>query len=233
MEGQLEYFDLHTIKRGYNYLIMGPNVCGKNILSKNIINMLSNRKCAIGNAQRQQNGIDTQYYYYNKSNKLKLFNIIVYDPYSAPFNYGELDIVFVHSQFIHKKIVIQRYFNNGYTCNDINYINIMENYSSPYTFFVLQNFNIPTLCKAEHDDTYLTTFNDKSFDYNNVKKLTNNILNNFSVYHKKNKELHLVLQSRLDQLNQIYNGIFCLNNNDVWIPSELNLEIIKLLFLLY
>ncbi len=222
MEGQLEYFNLNSISLPYNFLIFGANSINYSLMS--IIKHVLNSNDCITNYVNINQNMCVEYF---SEEHRRNGRIIIYDKLEDhPEYFDSLDTIFIHSQYINKESVMKKFLGN-------HPINNLANYSCSDTFFVLKSKSIFKVYKIEHCLGYLKTFGDKPYDYNNITKLTNNILNNFSVYYKINGELHLILQSRLDQLNQIYNGILCLKNNSVWIPYELNLEIIKLLFLLY
>ncbi len=238
----VNYLDLSIVKPGYNYKIIGPKGSGKKTLRENIAHLLTMRKCKIDYPYRMHSRYKLMYVYpiNDETNEFEIFNIELYDSNSAPLHFEELDIIFVHSQYINKKKVAQDYYNKGYykpghiTTNNINFVNGMDSHSLPYTFFVLQNHHSPpALRKIEHNTSYLTDFNNWSYNYSNITKLTNNILNRHSSYHEKNGELYKILQLKLKELYKIYCMIFCLKYHEIWLPCELNLEIMKLFFLMY
>ncbi len=243
MEKQLEYYDLRSIKPGYNFIIICDDQSEKNTLKRNIMYFLTNKKCIIRDSYYHSGKYDIQYY----SFKSKIFNIIIHSSNSAPSNYDNLDIVFIHSQCFNKNIIAQNYFKNGfiydcfnYVCgyftnnnkNNVTYINNISNYYNPCTFFVLYK-NTIQLCKAEYETTYLTKFREMPYNYNNLAKLNNNILNGYSLYNKQYGKLHSNIQSKLKTLGKIHIGFLCLKHYDIWLPNELHLEIIKLLFLMH
>ncbi len=224
----MEYYNLRAIEPGSNILIIGPKNCGKSVLQENILHILKTKNYVVENSHEPEYAhvLNNKSYHTYKYKKNKFRSVVIYNNDYAPSWYNNSDYVFVHSTYIYKKEVARTYFN----CNSID--NII-NYSSPHTFFIL-HYKTLALCNAEHDSTYLTNFNRMPFCYDNITKLNTNILRNFSVYHKTNGNVHTKLQTRLKELDVAYCIIFCVKNNvneNTWLPTELNLEIIKLLYL--
>ncbi len=233
---QIRYLDLSTVTLGHNFVIVGFKGSGRKTLRENITHLLKIKNCYVDNPYFMHCFYKSNYIY-NNNNKSEVFIIKLYDFNYKPSHFEDLDIVFVHSQYIHKKEVAQDYYNKGYyhpyhvRNNNIDYVNSMDLHSSPYTFFVLRNHNRPPgLCKVEHVTSYFNDFDKMPYNYNNITKLTNNILNKCSSYHQTNGELHKILQLKLKELYKIYCIVFCMKHHEIWLPFELNLKIMKLFY---
>ncbi len=217
MEGQLEYFKLNTISIPHNLLVFG-DIRKIQLFWSNIKYVLRDKSCTYSFVNIHEN-MCIKYY----SKEYKQFGyVIVYDTLDYhPKSFSPLDTIFIHSQYIHKESVMKNFLENRP-------VNDLINYSDPETYFVLPCKLIFKLYKAESFFAHSLDFNAKPFDYNNIIKLTNYILNDCSVYHKINDFLHLKIQLRMKQLNQIYCGILCLKHNKLRLPDELIFEIMKL-----
>ncbi len=219
---ELKCFNLNDISIPNKFLIFGNN--GNNYQLMSIIkHVLNNTDCITSYVNIHENMCIK----YCSKKYAKTSYVIVYDTIDChPETFDPLDTIFINSQYINKESIMKKFFGK-------NYVNNLINYSCPETFFVLQNKNIPKIYKVENHLTYSIEYGANPYYYNNIIKLKNIILNNYSVYHKINDLLHIKIEFRLKQLNKIYFSIFCVRNNKLWLPNELNLEIIKLLFLLH
>jgi hypothetical protein len=203
-----QQYDLTELEPNVNIKIIGPPTpCGKTCLERNIMYILSAKNCTI----EPYNGIGR---FYISPNNQERFSIIVTCNKSDNAN----DLIFIHAD----------YFKDNFVGN----VN-EEDFSTPYTFFVLHKGTIKK-CIAENQFTYLDMYNKMPFCYDNITNLINIISNSYSIHHKMYGILYGKLQFRLKELDVIYCTIYCTRNsenNNIWLPNELNLEIIKLLFL--
>ncbi len=211
---QLKDFHLVDLKPDTNIKAIGPNNCGKSFLLRNILHILQIKGCTL-----VQNK-NTQYTYSHQNNQLSVFNI----EKSNDYNIDEDGLIFMHATYVRDMVVhdgTYEFYNK-------------EEFLNKYMFFVLRNNEILYKCEAEYSSsTYLQIYNKNPFCYDNVTKLMSNIKNKYSLYHKTDNELDHILKLKLDELYIIYSTIFCVKNNDIWLPPELNLEIIKLFCLSY
>ncbi len=226
---KLEYFNLNNIPISHNFLIFG-DIKKIQLFCTNIRHVLSNKNCVIDNVSNNKNKNKCVKYYSNEycSNKYRQHGyLLIYDTLEEhPKSFSPLDTIFIHSQYINKESIMKQFLGNQF-------LNDLIKYYGPETFFVLQTASKIKSYEAETCFTHSLDFNDKPYDYNNIIRLNNIILNNCSIYHKINEFLYKILQSRLYQLNKIYCGNLCLKNYEILLPNELNFEIIKLFVLLY
>ncbi len=213
---QFEYFDLCDLKTNNNIRIVGPHNCGKTFLRSNILYIFRAKGCRIIGSN------DMRITYTHPDNQFTLFNIEVINYYTTSIE----GIIFMHATLVKKKLIddgTYEFYNE-------------EDFLDKYMFFVLHNNKILFKCKAEHSSsTYYQIYNRNPFCYNNVVKLTHNIKNKYSMFHETHAVFDHILQSKLKKLYMIYSTIFFVKNNenkDKWLPSELNIEIIKLFSLL-
>ncbi len=219
MAVQLKYFDLHNLNPGVNIKIIGPANCGKTYFQRNILHILQAKNCNI------MKNNDTQNTYIHPANPFTVFRV---EETNFRNNVNDKDnLIFMHTTYI-KKLVVA---NNTYK-----YF-AEENFTAPYGFFLLHDGKILYRCQAEYSSLeYYLDYNRNTFCYNNIMKLINNITNGYSMFHKTDTIFHHTLQQRLKELYVIYSTIFSVKNNgsdDMWLPTELNLEIINLLYLSY
>ncbi len=198
---QLERFDLCDISPNINIGIIGPSTCENSMLEHTILHILSIKLKYKGFRMSILYGPSGQIKRYNyiHKNQLKEYSIITLEPnYWNSINSISYNMLFVHSQFIYKKNII----------NNCNVINDMVDYSSINDFFAIQKGEIK-ICAPEYPATYPEIYNGNLFSYNNIMKLNRTIANSFSSRHNKDGDFHVQLQTRLKELNMIYFTIFC------------------------
>ncbi len=225
MDIQFERFDLCDLDIGINIAIIGLLI-DNSMLRRNMSHIFSTKlkdnefKTLVIN----ENFGQIKRYNYIHKKQLKEFNIITLYPKKWKLiNLNSYDVIFIHSLYKYKNAII----------NKCGFINDFIDYSSLDDFFVIQKGTIK-ICAPEYTSTYSEIYNKNPFCYNDIIKLSENINNSFSFYHAKDGCLHNELKTRLKELDIIYFTIFCFSNRKditVWLPTELNLEIMKLLYL--
>jgi len=217
-----ELYDI--IKPKLNIMIIGSSNCGKTALIKNIRSIFKNKYCIdtlIIFSGGSYSSVEEIYAYkYFEEN----FSIAGCESDCEPLNNNKYaELIFISSEYQNKIVLIEKIGNN-IIGNEIDY-------SSPHTFLVVNKNKPLQLCETEIESTYLTKYNDNPYCYNNVRKLSININNGYSMYHFKNDDLHEKLQIRLKELeNIILNIMLCMKNtenNDMWIPNDLILLILN------
>ncbi len=229
-------FDLPAIKPNFNIVIIGhDNCCGEVALKRNILYVLREKKYLNTN--------DLSIKYESKRFKFITHDNIIWTKYGNQIMKYDHALFFVHSNYNSAEIIINQYYNSLKIPTNLNQkykplnnplpYDVLKQYSAYNTFFVMQNGPIE-LYTPEYKNTYLDFYNEKPFCYNNVMKLTTNILNRYSMFHNKTSYLCGQMQTRLKELDVMCCYICCMKNNenDIWLPNELNLEIMKLFFLL-
>ncbi len=232
---QPKQFDLAGIEPNFNIVIIGHNnCCGKSALERNILYMLREKKYLIDKLT---------FKYESKRFKFFTHDDIIWTKYGNQIMKYDHALFFVHSNYHNAEIIINQYYNSLKIPTNLNQnykplnnpisYNVLKQYPTYNTFYVMQNGPIE-LYVPEYKETYPIFYNEKPFCYNNVLKLTNNILNRYSMFHNKTSDLYKQLQMRLKDLDILCCYICCMKNNEnnIWIPNELNLEIIHLFFLL-
>ncbi len=216
-----------VIKPNIDIKIIGPSDCGKTKLTTNILAILNKKyfidaKLVYLGVHNNNRAIATIHAYtlYNE-----IFHIVEYSSDYEPKSILEPPghISFIHSNLLNKQQLLKKY-NNLLSDDEINY-------SSQYAFFVTSLAEPLQLCETEIETSYLTKYNENPFCYNNVRNLIFNIKNNYSLYHNENGELYEKLHLRLKELeDKICNIKLCMKhgNDNLWLPSELNLVIINM-----
>ncbi len=232
---QPKQFDLAGIEPNFNIVIItaqrpyhgyrtGYN--GDSALKRNILHILREKQYLINKSKFKY---ESKYFKFIISD-----NTIWTKNGKELMDYGNA-LFFVHSSHYSAEIIINQYYKSlKIPINSPTPYNLLKQYLPSNTFFVMRNGPIE-LYIPECSDTYLKFYNEKPFCYNNVMKLTTNISKKFSMFHGKKSNLYEQLQTRLKELDVICCYICYMKNNDnnIWLPNELNLEIMKLFFLLY
>ncbi len=217
----------NLIKPDIDIKIIGSSNCGKTVLTDNILTIL-NKKYLISpariyfDAHNNNSKIEKVYAYTSYG---KRFYILEYSSNYEPTSRSQPPghISFVNTEYINKKTLLRKY-NNLLSDGEINY-------SSPHTFFIASLRKPLQLCETEIDTTYLTKYSENPFCYYNVRNLVFNIKNRHSLYNDENGKLYGELQSRLKELDdKICHIKLCMKhvNDNLWLPSELNLVIINM-----
>ncbi len=223
---KLEQFDLTKINPGANIVIIGPTTYGNDLLGRTISHILSVKMSnysgfhIYGSSNVLSKSVHFSYMHNNQVQSFKITTL--YETAWASIHYNPHDLIFVHSLFMHKEFIMKKY----------NITNGIINNSLPHNFFVLETEKA-RVCKAEINTTYMEIYKENEFCHNNITKLMENIRFNYSLFHGSNGELYKTLRTRLKEFELIYYSIFCFNNKNIWIPNELNLEIINLFCLSY
>ncbi len=208
---QPEYFDLCELEPNLDIKIIGSAKSGKINLQNNILHILKTKNYKVVQPHKNYAFYDCTY-----KDKLKKLRVALC---SEDNGYGN-DLVFFHADHAEDCVKFDKY-------------KIIEgtDFTNQDDFFVFQHKEFKFKCQAENNSTYSTTFDKNPFCYNTIKKLVYNISNKYSMFHSMYSHLHIKLQIRLRNLYIIYSAIFCMENNgndDIQLPSELNLEIINL-----
>ncbi len=208
----LEEFDLYNLCPNFNIKIYGHENTTTIFLEQYILNILKAINCNVVKINDVQHN-------YKYSNRSELFTVIVIDNLND-INYN--DLVFIHGRYIQG-----RFHPDAYKF-------IIDDFKCPHTFFVLKNRRILFKYKIKNNLIYLKNFNDKPFCYNNVNNLMKDIKGKYYVHHIINSRLYEILELRVKELNIICCYICCMqkNENNIWLPNELNSEIINLICLL-
>ncbi len=221
---KIERFDLTKIEPNFNILIIGPDDNVNSILEQNISNIIISKISNYNNFNicKIHGAIGhTKHYSFYYENQLKEFNHT--KAYKSSWTITSLekyDLIFVNLFSPHANYII-----NNFNVNHI--------YSaSQSTFYAVQNKIIIQMCDAGPDTTYQELYNKNPYCRNNITTLLKNIINNYSMVHDTTGDLYKTLFFRLKALNVIYPTMMSMTNSDIWLPGELNLEIIKLLCLL-
>ncbi len=223
----LQEFDLTKIEPCINIIIVGDNMLRKEMMEQTILQILRTKMNNNGFGYKMYEShnttVKTKRYYTGKDTSIRFrITILIGNEWFA-IDYSNYDLVFVHSQFENKNLIMDKY----------NILNDIINYSSEDDFFVIQKENIQ-ICKPETYRTYFELHDKNPFCYNNILKLKENIIYGYSVFHIIDGSLHKKLQLRLKDLDIIHFIVFCVENNEnnnVWLPKEINLEIINLICL--
>ncbi len=215
MATQLQQFDLCSLEPNINTRFVGP---GKTPLKQNISHILLAKNCCVVDLDEERTS-----YIYREKGGIKTANMM----YILNSTDSEMNFTFMHVNNVKKLLT-----DNG----NIELFNEMD-FSDPNTFFLIQNGKIKSKCKAEQKSTYSEIYEKNPFRYNNIKKITERITNNYSVFHKNGSDLHKTLQTRLKDLDKIYYAIWSMKiveqKDDTWLPKDLNINITILLCLSY
>ncbi len=226
----LGQYDLTTMNPGINIIIIGSNITKSEMMGQTISQILMAKMNVYNeyDMYESQNFCSKIKRYYSKNkNQFKEFKITILlldlQGILKKLNYDNYNLAFVQSKFKRKKYMMEKY----------NIANDMINYSSEDEFFVMQKGKLQ-ICKPESYSMYFETYQKNPFCYSNIIKLKENITNDYSIFHKNNSTLYKLLQTKLEKLYVIYSTIYCMKNIEdinIWLPQELNLEIINLLCL--
>ena len=215
-----DILDLCDLEPKYNIAILGPKSDEKIELHDNILHIFGKKNCNIGKKIRRNTQLRS---YHKYTNNVDNFVIGTYhETWGKRFNPDNYDLVIIYSVWNFKN-ELSEILNNFIMPTD--YLTFAEE----GTFFVIGQNTQPKICRGEK--TYLKCFEKNTLDYGDILKSVNNIANGFSMYHDTDSQIYKQL---LSKLKKMYFIIFSLNNknDELWLPAELHLEIIKLLFLL-